>query len=423
MRAWRRPGPAAASGNVNPVNEPESGGGRRAQPCGGDATVIAALALGWEMADLYVVRDLSAPARELTATLPAAGELGSRQQVHATVARIRALLGHVLDEPGAVTVPSTHALGELPEGEGDAWSQTLLDFHVELSTALRAIGLAPWHAYDLGRSLAELCREPEDLSKLMDRLDAPSVLPIQAQLADLSSRLPLHSAAAVSATLEQWRGWAGDARARENMTDVRAALARQGTLWRSLLTGDKDASQMLDPDTVIAASVRHASRLGTLMQGMAGAYLPAVALVALVVALLVYAIIVQSGIATVIAALGALAAVLVVIRRTLALIVGDTIEELRGGLWAAEIDGAVAQSILNLPPPAPTAPQPKVTLAKPPASQPGAVRTGITHRVERALHVTRSARTQGFRVPASGPPTPASDASNGASGTNGTSAP
>ena len=132
---------------------------------------------------------------------------------------------------------------------------------------------------------------------------------------------------------------------------------------------------MLDPDTVIAASVRHASRLGTLMQGMAGAYLPAVALVFLVSALLVYAILVQSGIATVIAALGALAAVLVVIRKALSLTVGDTIEELRGGLWAAEIDGAVAQSILRLPPRAPVAPRPKLTLAKPPESQPGAMRT------------------------------------------------
>ena len=173
------------------VNEPDSGGGQAARPCGGDPTVIAALALGWEMADLYAVRDVSAVAPPLTETLPAADELGPRQQVRAAVARIRALLGDVLDDPGAVTVPSTHALGELPEGEGPAWSQTLLDFHLEVSTALRAIGLAPWHAYDLGRSLAELSRDPEDLSELMDRLDAPAVLPLQARLADLSSRLPL----------------------------------------------------------------------------------------------------------------------------------------------------------------------------------------------------------------------------------------
>lgn len=403
------------------MSEPVAEEGRRPERRG-DPTVIAALALGWEMAELYAERDLSAAEPGLPDVLPAADELAPRHRVQASVARIRALMLRVLDDPHAVTVPSTHALGELPEGEAPAWSQTVLDFHLQLSTALRTIGRAPWHAYDLGRSLAELCRDPTDLSQLIDRLDGPNVVPVQAQLADLSTLLPPHSAAAVSATLEQWRRWTADARARENLNDVRGALHRQGALWRALLAGDKDARQMLDPDMVIAASVRHASRLGTLMQGMAGAYLPAVGLVALVAALLVYAIVFGSGIATVIAALGALAAVLIVIRRTLTLTVGDTIEELRGGLWAAEIDGAVAQSILRLPPTAPAQPRPRLTLAKPPApegGEPHPIRAGFSQRVERALHVTRSARAQGLRVPAAGPsgePTPTEPTSAPANG-------
>ena len=84
------------------------------------------------------------------------------------------------------------------------------------------------------------------------------------------------------------------------MTDVRAALRRQSELWRALLSGDKDARQMIDPDTVVAASVRHASRLGTLIRGLAGAYLPALGLAACATLLLVYAILFHNGIATVV---------------------------------------------------------------------------------------------------------------------------
>jgi hypothetical protein len=88
------------------------------------------------------------------------------------------------------------------------------------------------------------------------------------------------------------------------------------------------------------------------------------------------------------------------------LTVGNTIDELREDLWSAELDSAVAQSILRLPASASAAPRPRPTLAPPPpATQTHKVQAGITNRVERALRVTRNARAQGFHVPASGPTT------------------
>lgn len=170
------------------------------------------------------------------------------------------------------------------------------------------------------------------------------------------------------------------------MTDVRAALMRQAELWRALLSGDKDARQMIDPDTVVAASVRHASRLGTLIRGLAGAYLPALGLAACATLLLVYAILFQNGIATVVGALGAVAATLIVLRRVVSLTVGNTIDELREDLWSVELDAAVAQSILRLPARAAAAPRPRPMLAPPPQeTQTQKVQAGITKRVERAL--------------------------------------
>lgn len=380
---------------------------------GGDPVVVAALALGWEMADLYAAREVDGPTPELPERLPGIGGLTHRQTVHATLLRIRTLIRQALGPAVAdtITLPSAQILGELPEGDQPAWGQALYELHVHISGALRASGDAPLHAYDAGRSLAEVCARPKDLSELIDRLQDGSVLPIQGRLADLATQLPAHSAAAVSATLEQWRRWTAEARARENMTEVRAALTRQAELWRALLSGDKDARQMIDPDTVVAASVRHASRLGTLIRGLAGAYLPALGLAAVATLLLVYAILFHNGIATVVGALGAVAATLIVLRRVVSLTVGNTIDELREDLWSAELDSAVAQSILRLPPSAATPPRPRLTLApKPPETQTQKVQSGITKGVERALRVTRNARAQGFHMPASGPASTTPDA-------------
>ena len=88
----------------------------------------------------------------------------------------------------------------------------------------------------------------------------------------------------------------------------------------------------------------------------------------------------------------------------MSLTVGNTIDELREDLWSAELDSAVAQSILRLPASAVATPQARPTLApKPPETQTQKVQAGITNRVERALRVTRNAHAQGFHMPASGP--------------------
>jgi hypothetical protein len=399
---------AGRSCNVRHVPEEPIEAGQR----GGDPVVVAALALGWEMADLYAEREVDGPTPELPETLPGVGGLTYRQTVHATLLRIRTLIREALGPSVSETIalPSAQILGELPEGDQPAWGQALYDVHVQISGALRASGDAPLHAYDAGRSLAEVCHHPKDLSELIDRLGDDNVIPIQGRLADLATVLPAHSAAAVSATLEQWRRWTTDVRARERITDVRAALTRQAELWRSLLSGDKDARQMIDPDTVVAASVRHASRLGTLIRGLAGAYLPALGLAAVATLLLVYAILFHDGIATVVGALGAVAATLIVLRRVVSLTVGNTIDELREDLWSAELDSAVAQSILRLPPSALPPPRPRLTFApKPPETQTQKVQAGINKGVERALRVTRNARAQGFHMPASGPAATAPD--------------
>jgi hypothetical protein len=362
--------------------------------------VVAALELGWEVADLYAGVLPTPVASELPATLPAFEDLQPRQRASAGVARVSALI----DRAGCGGPPSTAALEGLLDGDAGAWRRGVYDLHVELAASLHGREAAPARAYELGRSLADTSRDPHDLGSLIDRLEPARLLAIEGALADLSSKLPAHSAAAVAATLEQWKQWSVLARARESMDGVRGALSRQRALWRALLSGEKNARDMLDPDTAVAASVRHASRLGTMVRGLAGAYLPALAVLAVAAFLVLYVIIDRTGIATVVAALGALAATMIAIRKAVGLTVQETIDELRPRLWGAELDAAVAQSILRLPPGPPPAERHRLSLARSPSAGEGEPGTGtISQHVDRAMQVTRSARKQGFRVPASGP--------------------
>jgi hypothetical protein len=179
------------------------------------------------------------------------------------------------------------------------------------------------------------------------------------------------------------------------MTEVRGALTRQGTLWRSLLTGEKDAQQMLDPEAFVAAAIRLARRLGTIIRGLLRAYLPAVALVVAAAILVLYVILSAAGTQSVVASLGALAASLGITRKGLSVTVEDTINEIRPRLWGAELDIAVAQSILRLP-------SNKLPEDSTPIGAAGR-RRGVAHRVKRRVWGTAIAPELPSRVSASGP--------------------
>jgi hypothetical protein len=387
--------------------------------------VPAALELGWELADLYAGAPPTPVSAELPATLPGAADLAPGQRRAVAIATVATLItrtlgdgerGPTTPDSKAVAGPTTAGLEAVADGDASAWRRGIYDLHLELLASLGGRGAGLARGYELGRSLADTARAPHDLGVLIDRLDPARLLPIEAALADLGSEFPPHAAAAVAATIEQWKRWAEVARARENMDLVRGALARQRALWRALLSGEKDARQMLDPDAMVAASVRHASRLGTMARGVAGAHLPVMAPLAVAAFLVLYTIIDRAGIATVVAALGALAATLIAIRKWLVLTVEDTLGQVRPRLWGAELNAAVGQAILRLPPGPPAAQRSRLALVRgaavghdghEPATGTGAAAAGagavISHHVERAMRVTRSARKQGLRVPASGP--------------------
>ena len=93
---------------------------------------------------------------------------------------------------------------------------------------------------------------------------------------------------------------------------------------------------MLEPDAFVAAAIRLARRLGTIVRGLLRVYLPAVALVVVAAILVLYVILNAAGTQSVVASLGALAASLGITRKGLSVTVEGTIDEIRPRLWGAE---------------------------------------------------------------------------------------
>jgi hypothetical protein len=236
----------------------------------------------------------------------------------------------------------------------------VLDLHLLVVVELRAIDMGLFHAYDLGRGLSDICRRPARIVDLAQRFERHRVTELQGRLADLSTRLPDHAAAAVSATLPEWTKWVVVEPSlypqKRRAAQIRSSLTRQGTLWRALLTGEKDGRQMLGPQDFVSAALRLARELGGLIRGLLGVYRFAVGLVALATIAVIGTAVASAGTASVIASLGALAASLGVTRKGIDLTIREAIDELRVRIWGAELDKAVAVEILRLPylePPAP----------------------------------------------------------------------
>lgn len=138
-------------------------------------------------------------------------------------------------------------------------SMAVRDFHVELLATLTATDFRLGKAYGLGRALADTTRLPPDWRK---ELAPDRVGRLSTWIRELSSALPPHAARPVAQSLEAWSRWAqtqsGDG------GETRRKLSAQGRLWRSLLSGEKQATGVLETDDYLRAGEGMVKRNGTL---------------------------------------------------------------------------------------------------------------------------------------------------------------
>ena len=94
------------------------------------------------------------------------------------MASVAVLIGRALAaHPKSAARRLTDSLPTAPAGGG--WEHAIYDLHVRVMTTLQAHDTALFHAYDLGRALADTWRDPQDLGSLIDRLEPARLLPIE----------------------------------------------------------------------------------------------------------------------------------------------------------------------------------------------------------------------------------------------------
>jgi hypothetical protein len=340
-RAAARPGatgkPAAASGPGSPGDfvDPftnallEAAKAATKEPVG-DPDIIAAFKLGWLMGEILAGRH-APPVASILASDPSAVYAAQGLQLTALVTQLK------VGESQELTALET-ALRHGPA------SEQAEAFEPKLLTALLGAHTRFAKAYGLARQLDELTHE-EQLPK--DRFARDDVKEMLALLDDLSTGLPPHAARGVANSIRRWRGHTGLPQ------DSAALLTVQGQLWRTVLAGDKKATELLEPQNYLDAAERLAGKFGQtalaeLRRHMAWVALIVVLFVGGIALLLVtpkHAGGTAAGLSAVLAALG-------LTWKGLGGTLGVLAGKLEAPLWGAELDGAVtdAVTLIRTPP-------------------------------------------------------------------------
>lgn len=234
----------------------------------GDARVSAAFALGWQIAELYrpSVTRRAAPASQ--DDLPGLGELSESDHTRLGFSQLGAGLTKLSPTARAagLTLPVIDELNKAlatavnPGDRGDA----LRGFHVDLLTTLTAADVRVGKAYGLGRALADTCNKPADLGSLRLELGHYRVETLRAWLEDLETALPAHAGQTISGSLASWSAWAAGLPDDFDARSVLRRLREQGRLWRSVLSGEKAATDMLQIDDYVLAATTMLRRTGKL---------------------------------------------------------------------------------------------------------------------------------------------------------------
>lgn len=172
------------------------------------------------------------------------------------------------------------------------------------------------------------------------------------QLGDLATVLPKHASRSVQLSLAAWSEW-NEWRAREHLTvtdEQATTLARQGEIWRSLLSGEKAGRDMLDFSDYEAAADLMFQRSGAIVRKFVRVHRVAAAVLLGVVVAAIALIVVASGVSQVVAGIAALLASAGVTWKAVSTALGNVAVEIGRPLWGAEIDLALAKAITKLPP-------------------------------------------------------------------------
>lgn len=233
--------------------------------------VPLAFSAGWNISELYFsklpqkVKLLDAV--ELPPRLPELSTMPAWQRAQVTALRLAADIGR-LGLPDNLPASLNFDALATKEAADASFRSQVYALHLAVFNALAARDARVLLSYRLGVALAMtvLSVRGKTPSPYSEELKAPRVGTIQQWLDGLRTLLPSHSADAVKYTLREWSSWAGK-RKPGTPNDARStgSLRRQGEQWRSLLSGEKPAADMLEVEDYARAASRMVKRIGGLV--------------------------------------------------------------------------------------------------------------------------------------------------------------
>ncbi len=331
-------------------------------PAPGDAGVCTAIALGWQVAELFhaPVHRGPAAAPELTDRLPGRSDfpgatqalwLGEQIQTQ-VLALFPALPG---ESPLAVQLADVLAVLRDPGRRREVAREAIFGLHCQLLEALSATDVRLGKAYGLGRALAETALVPADAraevseQEFGELLAEGRLITIRDWLFDLKTLLPDHAAYAVSRGLDGWQQWVAGRPSAVGYKSARAPIRVQGRIWRELLTGEKAARDMLELADYLTAGRQVAGRAAASLWHFKWLLTAA----ALVTAGVVITVLHWKGVSPsvrLVVVLSWIAGALGLSMKGAGALLGGALRDVEGWLWQSELDEAVAMAATCLPP-------------------------------------------------------------------------
>jgi hypothetical protein len=325
--------------------------------------VTTAFALGWQMARLYTSSvDSDSDAVDDEGRLPGLSALPEVSLVTLGLAQadvaLRTLTAFLGAGPALPTTEAARAeLGNDPL-DRDALRGAIRDLHVALLIELTAFDFTVGKAYGLGRALADTCcsaaGDAADRQQALEHdLDEFRALVLVGWLDALKPVLPAHSGQAVADSLERWTRWAMATDLKkldpDGVNHQRRVLHRSGQRWRAVLSGEKDAKDLLETNDYVSAARGTLKSAAAVARSLAwqlrGPLLVATALIAVGVALMFL----NNSTAQVLAGLGTVAGGLGITWRTASASAERVSLELGRPIWDTQLDVVIASRLTPIP--------------------------------------------------------------------------
>jgi len=311
----------------------------------GDPNVSLAFVLGWQLSELFrsELRDRS---QRRPGDLPGLDSLSNDERREISVNQVQGAIIRL--QPAAQRAGLTLPMDELAAVKTalTSWDErgkpAVEALHLKLLTTLIAADFRLGKAYGLGRGLSDTCRKPGGADAVKQALEPLRVAKLLGWLDELSTALPPHAAHPVYTSLKQWRDWEASERPDDAM------LMRQGELWRSLLSGEKKATEMLEVRNYLHAAGKVAGRMSSIFWRVV---LHFWWLVLIVIALIAGSVLLltSGGGSHIVAGAGTLIVAVGLSWKG----VGGALEKLAGKLeqplWGAVLDVAIADAITLRP--------------------------------------------------------------------------